>query len=251
MAQKKPKPGFKEEALRIVKLAKESNLTLRIIGAVAISLHCPTYAILHKKLERKFSDLDFVGYTKQGSKITKFFEDTGYEKRLLRPSYGLEMRHIYLDNENKRTVDVFLDKLLMCHKIDFRKRLEVDYPTVPLAELLLAKLQIVKFTEKDLKDTVVLLREHNVGKKDSETINSNYIAKVMSKDWGFYYTATTNLQKIRNLLPTLDALEKEDIENIDVKINQILQEIEEAPKSFKWNIRAKIGTKKKWYNEVF
>jgi len=251
MNERESKADFTEEALRVIRLADERNLTLRVIGATAIRLHCPTYTYLHEKIGRELSDLDFVGYTKQGSKITKFLEDIGYEKRPLRPSYGLEMRHIYTDNKNQRGIDVFLDKLLMCHMIDFRNRLEIDYPTAPLAELLLTKIQIVNFTEKDLKDTIILLREHDVGKGDNQTVNSDYIARIMSDDWGFYYTATTNLKKIKDLLPTLDALKKEDAEDVEFKIKQILDEIEKRPKSFKWKMRAKVGTKKKWYKEVF
>ncbi|MEM2111634.1 MAG: hypothetical protein QXX08_07130 [Candidatus Bathyarchaeia archaeon] len=251
MYEKETKSDLIEEALRIAKLAEERNLTLRLIGAAAIRVHTPKYASMHIGMKRELSDLDFVGYSKQGAKITAFLEDNGYEKRALRPSYGLEMRHIYLDNKNNRQLDVFLDKLLMCHVVDFTGRLEIDYPTIPLAELLLTKLQIVNFTEKDLKDTVVLFREHEVGKSDKETINSDRIAEIMSDDWGFYYTATTNLKKIRDLLPTLEPLKKEDIENVTTKINQLLDEIEKRPKSFGWKMRAKVGTKKKWYKEVF
>jgi len=246
-----PRADFVEEALRVIELAGERDLTLRVMGAAAIRIHCPKYAPLHEKLGREISDLDFVGYTSQGSKVTKFLEEIGYEKRFLRPSYGLEMRHIYLDNKNHRTVDIFLDKLLMCHTIDFRNRLKIDYPTVPLAELLLTKLQIVNFTEKDLKDVLVLLREHEIGKKDTETINADRIAQIMADDWGFYYTATTNFKKIRDLLPTVEALKKEDVEDMGSKINNILDEIEKRPKSFNWKMRAKVGTKKKWYKEVF
>ena len=38
----------------------------------------------------------------------------------------------------------------MCHDIPFKDRLEIDYPTIPLAELLLEKMQIVQINEKDL-----------------------------------------------------------------------------------------------------
>jgi len=251
MSREGPRADFVEEASRIVSLAKEKGLILRLLGAVAVRIHCPDYAWLHKELGREFSDLDLVGYVSQGSKISRFFEEIGYEKRLLRPSYGKEMRQIYVDNVNNRLVDVFLDKLIMCHTIDFKNRLEIDYPTVPLAELLLTKLQIVKFTDKDLKDVVILLREHDVGESDKEMINIELIAKIMSNDWGFYYTATTNLKKILELIPTLSELKREDREDIEAKIKEMLDRIEKRPKSFKWKMRAKIGTKKKWYNEVF
>jgi len=251
MTEKEPRADFVEEATRIVSLAKDRGLILRLLGAVAVRIHCPEHASLHKSLGREFSDLDLVGYLSQGSKFSKFFEEIGYERRLLRPSYGKEMRQIYVDNVNNRVVDIFLDKLMMCHTIDFRKRLEVDYPTVPLAELLLTKLQIVKFTEKDLKDVVVLLREHEVGESDDEMINLKIISKNMANDWGFYYTATTNLKKILELLPTINELKEADRKDVAAKIDKILDSIEKEPKSFKWKMRAKIGTKKKWYNEVF
>jgi hypothetical protein len=45
-------------------------------------------------------------------------------------------------------------------------------------------------------------------------------------------------------------LTKEDLEDISVKINKLLQFIEKEPKSMRWKLRAKIGTRKKWYNDV-
>ncbi|MBS7646267.1 hypothetical protein KEJ24_00285 [Candidatus Bathyarchaeota archaeon] len=245
-----PKIDLVAEGLRIVNMAKQRNLALRLMGAVAVRLHCPKYAHLHMEMERELSDLDLVGYASQGSKISNFMHEIGYEKRPLRPSYGLEMRHKYISNTSGCIVDIFLDKLIMCHTVDFRNRLEIDYPTIPLAELLLTKLQIVNFTEKDFKDVAILFMEHNVGEGDEETINSELISKVLSEDWGFYYTATTNLKKILTLLSAQNGL-KENKEDIERKINILLEEIEKKPKSFRWKMRAKIGTKKKWYNEVF
>ena len=60
----------------------------------------------------------------------------------------------------------------MCHAISF-ERLDVDSPTVPLAELLVTKLQIVRMNEKDVKDIVAIVLEHPVGKGDDETINAS------------------------------------------------------------------------------
>jgi hypothetical protein len=150
-------------------------------------------------------------------------------------------------------IDVFFDQLNMCHKIDFRNRLEIDFPTMPLAELMLEKMQIVEFTEKDAKDSIMLLREHNVGDKDSETINQGYIARLLSKDWGFYYTVTTNLKKMRDSFVDefgKDHLSTEDGEDVKKKIDLLLARIEEEPKEMRWKMRARIGTKKLWYQEV-
>jgi len=250
LSGRKPKPDFVEEAKELIEEADRRNIVLRIMGGVAIRIHCPKFKNLHEALGRTLTDLDFASYKKFATKLPKLFTEMGYTRKFLRPSYGLELRQIYIDEVNRRLVDVFLDKLMMCHTIDFRGRLEKDYPTIPLADILLEKLQIVKFTDKDLKDVAVLIREHEVGESDEEMINAKYIAKVLSDDWGFYYTSMLNLKKIKELVPTLEALKKEDIEDICRKVDKIIEYIEKEPKSMKWKLRAKIGPKKKWYREV-
>jgi hypothetical protein len=128
--------------------------------------------------------------------------------------------------------------------------LEVDFPTIPLAELLLTKMQIVEFTEKDFKDTIVLLREHEIGETDKETVNCMHIADILSDDWEFYYTVTTNLQNVEKLVAGLTSISEEDKADVGAKIRKISDFIETRPKSLRWKMRAKIGTKKKWYREV-
>jgi len=134
--------------------------------------------------------------------------------------------------------------------IDFRKRLELDFPTISLADLMLEKLQIVRLTEKDMKDTIVLLRAHNVGKADGETIDSGYMAELGAKDWGLFYTMTTNLQKILGSLAGFAALQPQDRADVKSKIDSLLETIEKKDKSMQWKMRARIGTKRKWYNDV-
>jgi hypothetical protein len=128
--------------------------------------------------------------------------------------------------------------------------LEVDKPTVPLAELLLQKLQVVNFTEKDLKDAIILILEHEMANGDDETINTKRIAELLSDDWGFYYTATTNLKKIKNGVDRYDILSEKAKEIIRERIDILTKAIEEQPKTMKWKMRSKLGTKVKWYRIV-
>ena len=77
------------------------------------------------------------------------------------------------------------------------------------------------------------------------------IADIMSKDWGFYYTTTMNLGKIRNGLERYKELfSTQDNQNIQDRITQLEGMIENAPKSLKWKARASIGTRVQWYNDV-
>lgn len=237
------------DALKLIETANEKGLFLRVLGAVAFRIHCTKFGHLLGKL-RAITDMDFMAYNKQMNQIEKHILEHGYKMRTTSIAAVAAKRRIFYDKNNGISIDIFLDKLEMCHDIDFRGRLEVDYPTIPLAELLLEKLQIVQLNEKDVKDVIILLREHETGETDKETINAKYIARLLSNDWGFYYTATTNLRNIRSLLkeyPTLIEADKEFIEN---KIDNLLAIIEKEPKSFGWKMRAKIGTKKAWYRKV-
>jgi len=245
-----PQQDLAREALEVVEEAKKKHVVLRVMGAAAVRLHCPNFADLHKSMGREISDMDFAGYDKESSKIERLFESRGYTIRPLTYSYRQSGRLIFLGGPNAGRADVFLDRLAMCHTIDFSKRLEVDYPTIPLAELLLEKMQIVKLNEKDAKDTIVMLREHQVSQSDTETINIGYLARLLSNDWGFCYTVKTNLDKVKNLLQECNKLNETHRTNAAAKIDQILTAIENEPKSLSWKMRAKVGTSKKWYREV-
>jgi hypothetical protein len=147
-------------------------------------------------------------------------------------------------------IDVFFDKLDYNHPIDYRGRLEINPYCVSLADLMLQKLQIVQINDKDLKDAMLLLLAAPVSDTDKDAINVKYIAKLFSEDWGFYYTATTNLKKVKMAMAGVKALTDDQRAIISDKVDNFLKYIEDAPKSGKWKGRAKAGTSKPWYKEV-
>lgn len=238
---------FIDKAVKIVEEAKKRDVVLRIIGAIALKLHCPKYKHI---TARKLSDIDLVGYSKQKSKHEKLLAELGFHKRPQSLTTAYSSRDIYLDPEGGLVVDIFLNELRMCHTVNFRGRLELDFPTISIADILLSKMQIVELNEKDVNDMFVLLREHDVGDNDYKTINRKYITDILSKDWGFYYTVVTNLNKVKSLLNGHKKLTEEDRNDISAKIDKILRAIEKKPKSFRWKARSKIGTAKKWYRDV-
>jgi len=248
-----PPSTFIEETISCVKQASEEGIVLRAIGGLAIYLHTPEEQKgLWEKLfaGRAFKDIDFASYGKFRQKVFAFFKKRGYDVDLKLHMHYFKKRHIYFGGRVPM-IDVFFDKLEMNHVIDLNKRLETDYPTIPLAELLLQKLQTVQIVEKDIRDAVVMLRAHDLGKTDNETINLDALVKAdLTADWGFHYTITTNLRKVKDFIPKCDVLTDNDARIIDERINKILTYIEEQPKSLGWQLRAKIGAKKKWYNDV-
>jgi hypothetical protein len=147
-------------------------------------------------------------------------------------------------------IDVFFDKLDYNHPINYQGRLELHPYCVSLTDLLLQKLQIVKINDKDLKDAMLLLLAAQIGEDDINKINFKYLAKIMSEDWGFYYTSIMNLNKIQAAIYGVPVLSEQERLLIKENAETIIKIIEMEPKSGKWKGRAKTGTSKIWYKEV-
>jgi hypothetical protein len=248
-----PKPEeFVEEAIRIVSYAEDNGVTLRVMGGLAIHIHSREYDKLWRDLgrlgEKVFTDIDLAGYSKQRDDLLKIMEELDYKIWKQSMYYFAGRRYIFFGKIPM--VEVFFDNLSMNHNINLKDRLESDKYTLPLAELLMSKLQIVKINEKDIKDAILLLRAHDIGDDDDDRVNGKVIAEVMSRDWGFYYTFTSNLKTVLEKLDNYEALSQDDIKIVSDRINRLLSLIESKPKSLGWKMRAKVGTKKKWYNDV-
>ena len=249
----KPKPDFNEEKERILELLKREenqDIILRLLGALAFYTRCKKFNYLQKNLGRVFTDIDFASYRKMSRRIVEFFKACGYtEDRQVSQLFGTS-RMVFHDFSNNRHIDVFYDELKFSHTINLKGRLEKDEITIPLAELFLEKMQIAKINEKDIIDTIMLLREFDFGDDDRDHINKNIILGYLTKDWGFWKTVTDNLKIVREYLDKYEQLTDEDREVVRSKVDYILEEIDKAPKSLKWKMRSKIGTKIKWYQEV-
>jgi hypothetical protein len=245
---------FMDEAIRIEKAAAELGIPLRIIGCLAFRIKSPEYTDLHIKMGREVTDIDYVSYYKHRQKLINLFrDDLGYH--WVPPSFARAstLRDLFIDKETGRKIDVFYDHLEFCHKIDFKKnkRLEADAPTIPLAELFLEKTQIVEINAKDLKDLVITFLAHDVSEEDDDNaVNGNYISKILSDDWGFYYTVTENIKKFINFVPSLEDIDENQKDLVISRAKKLHQMIEDSPKSRGWNRRAKVGTKQRWYKYV-
>jgi len=230
--------------------AKKEGVLLRLMGALAFHMHCPKFSYMQEMLGRTFTDIDFASYRKEISGINTLFAGLGYQSDVrVRALFG--SRLIFYDTGGtSRHCDVFLDKLEFCHDIVFQDRLEVDDPTIPLAELLLEKMQIIKLNEKDAIDTIMLLREHPIGESDDDTINADHLARLTARDWGLWKTFTTNLENVRKTAQTLEKLSEDDKKDVASKIAALQSRIDKENKTRGWKIRSQIGERRKWYRDV-
>jgi hypothetical protein len=237
-------PDLASKAKAVVEAAEKRGVVLRVLGGVSFQLRCPSAA--HRALQRDYLDIDFAGHSRQSKEIGRVFEGLGYVPREMFNAMQGRRRLIFNDMVNQRRADVFLDVFEMCHKIDLRKRLEIDRYTISLADMLATKLQIVEINEKDMKDVVSLFADYDVGETDQGTINGRYIASLCSGDWGIYKTFTTNLGKVEGALARTDLDEARKVA-VGERVSRLRGAIEKAPKSIGWTLRARVGEKVRWY----
>jgi hypothetical protein len=233
-----------EEALRTAEEAERNGATLRLLGGVAIRLRAK--GGLHPAFEREYADLDWIVPKGKSSQAQKFFDSIGYAPHVRFNAIHGRERLLFFDEQNDRQVDVLVGAFRMSHQIPFGDRLALEPVTVPLAELLLTKLQIVQLNEKDVRDALALLHDHPVEESDGEAINGAQIARLCASDWGLWRTFTANLEALKEHIGRYD-LPEDGKGRIAERVEGLQERIEEEPKSFGWRMRAKIGDRKRWY----
>jgi hypothetical protein len=247
MTVQPPAPGeiaadIRDEALRVISTATASGLSLRVIGGIAISLRCPSAAL--PPLRRDYADIDLAGRASERRAITDLLTSAGYiADQQFNALHGAR-RLFFWDDTNRRQLDVFLDTFEMCHTIEFRSRINLDPITLPLAELLLMKLQIVETNEKDLMDIVALFADHDLA-DDEAGINMAYIGDRAASDWGLWRTTTEVAGRARDYARGLQDLD--GASNVCARIDRYIAALEERPKTRSWKVRARIGERKRWY----
>ena len=245
-----------EEALNIVQEGHDQGIEFRLLGSIACRLHCPEFGYFLEHMKRELTDIDFVVFSKQKKKIEEFLKSKGYEIDRsfavgTMPLTGSDERQIYHNHNSGIHIDIFLDKLNFCHPIYLKKRLLIDFPTIPLPDLFLEKMQIVEINEKDILDLIVLLLEHRIARsRDTDVLDIEYICSLLNSDWGFYYTFSLNLDRLTNYMKKNDILTKGKKKEVIEKIELLRKAVEDAPKKLKWKLRSLVGPRILWYQEV-
>jgi hypothetical protein len=248
------------ESLRIVDAADARGLTLRLMGGMAIRAHAPRWPARTRRTE---VDLDFATTSRDRTAVYALLAEEGYTPDKQQNALFGRKQAYFVDVPRKRPVDVLVDTLDMCHRLDFGSRLALSRPTLPLAELLLSKLQVVKINRKDVLDALILLAEHPLAQDDGVdalhgpgAINVPRIVDITANDWGWWRTVTGNLDKLDQYLATdfqpddLDLGTGEAVHyDVTTQIAGLRAAIDAAPKSTRWKLRARVGERVAWYTE--
>jgi hypothetical protein len=252
-------PGVPEQTRSVARVGAElyaqasaAGISTRLIGSLAVQLRCPRFRRLAPALGRRPSqDVDLMSYSAHERALESMFTTSNWT---LHPAvrhsreYGVK-RLIFTPPEGDAKVDIFLDDLVMAHTVPFRGRLELSEPTVSLVDLTLSKLQIHELTRNDLIDLVIILAEHDLD-DGSDGIDVGYLTGLLARDWGFSYSATANLRAVRDATRDLDALDSDTAEVVRERADELIAAIDAEPKSSRWKMRARLGTRVRWYEDV-
>jgi hypothetical protein len=235
-----PLADIKEEAVRVIEAARVEGFPLRLLGGLAIYFQSPSTSS-DGRLSRPYKDLDFATLAKWGGKTRALFGRLGYESNKNFNALHGHQRLLFWDTRHERQVDIFIDRMQMCHNLDLRNRLQIDERTLSLADLLISKLQVVEINSKDITDIIALFSDHDVGSSD-RAINAAYISGLTANDWGLQKTLSLNLEKLKAI-----AAEQQYPPRVSERIDKLMAAMEKAPKSMGWKARALVGERVRWY----
>lgn len=233
------------EARRLLAEADRLGVPLRLLGGMGVRL------LLDDRIDQRFvreiDDLDFITTRKASRDVERLLEQAGWVPESRFNALHGHRRLIFHEPGGDRRVDVFVERFEMCHALPLAQRIDAQPETLPAAELAMTKLQIVKLNAKDVGDLYALLDALEVAEHDRDAINSARIAQLTGADWGLHHTFELNLARLMEQAGA--TLEEPSASRVRERIAALQQAIEHVEKSRAWRLRARIGERKRWYEE--
>lgn len=230
------------EGTRIAEAAAERDVPLRLLGGVAVALTCPSSR--RPPLQRQYGDIDFATSSAARDEVARLLGELGYvPDREFNILHG-HRRLYFTDPFNQRQVDVFVGEANLCHRIDFRRRLETVPLTLAFAELALMKLQVVETNEKDYLDLCAIFADHELS-DDDVGVNHRYIAELCASDWGLWRTIGVVSERTEAFALGLPGFEAAD--RVADRLRRLRSKLDTVPKSRRWKLRSRVGERKRWY----
>jgi hypothetical protein len=234
---------------RLIESAQQERILLRAFGGLAIFVHSQNDSRFFKRDE---PDFDFLVPRNDRQKLESFFRKMGYSPdKQFNLLNGMRRQIYHHDGTGFPHIDILVGDFEMCHKLPLNDRLDIDPVTIPKTDLLLSKAQVVELNRKDALDIVSLLFNNDVGNEAENKIGLDRITGLCSQDWGLYKTTSINLERVDELLREGELeLTPDERAFIIERVRRIQKAFEEMPKSIAWQMRDKVGTRVRWYEEV-
>ena len=235
-----------DESVEVVRRANARGIPLKLLGGQAVRVLCPEYP--HRA--RNDQDMDFACVSSRKKEVIDFFAERGFQGDARFNLLHGDRQMYFVTADGKTSVDVIMDKLNMCHVLEFKDRIDRMPDTLDVADLLLTKLQIVELNRKDVHDLLHLFSAFPVKDGDEPaTIGTERIGRIVGEDWGWWRTVTMNLDKVAQLArgEHRDLVPEARTHDPAEQAQELRAFCDACPKTMKWKLRAKVGDRVQWY----
>ncbi len=238
-----------QTALAIVEKVHEKKAAIRVMGQTALRMRVPSAALVPAPSTEGGELIELAGHGSQSRQIEEVLAAEGYEANVRFNTVHGSQRMRFSNPGAGLFIEVFFDALLSYHRLEFGSRLHLDEQTLPLADLLLSQLLNVKAEDGDLRLMVCLIHDADLGgPAQPGVIDATHVVGVCADDWGWYKTVTMNLERCLAAAP--GTFSGDDLDTVVRRMKRLQQMVEEAPKSLRWQVRARVGERSRWYEEV-
>ncbi len=221
-----------QTALAVIAEAGRTGVQARLLGGLAIAAHLDDPSAFSHRIIR---DVDFYVPSGEQRRFGPVLTAAGFTPE---PRFNaLNGHRRMLFHGPQYDVDVLVGEFEMCHRIDLRDRVDLDSPTLPVADLLLTKLQIFELNAKDAADVALLVGHHEVRTGPGDHIDLTRLIEATSGDWGLWRTVTLTADKVAAGASPL----------VKGRLTEITDALHASPKTLGWRTRARIGGRIKWY----
>jgi hypothetical protein len=237
------------EAISLAQGAADAGLGLKLLGGLAVRVICPD---LPPRL-RAGQDIDFACLSKGRKAVAEYLASSGCEPDRRFNNLNGD-RQMYFNAPSGRPIDVMVDRLTMCHVLDFRPTFAALPHTLSAMDILLSKLQIVELNEKDARDIMQLLAGVPVASEGKQSrahkpvLDAGRLTSLLAGDWGWWRTVTGNLEKLPGLADEKPELLPPGAAHDPLaQAAELLELARSIPKGMKWKLRANVGDRVRWY----
>jgi hypothetical protein len=229
--------------LGIVTAAGQNRVVLRVMGEGALRLRCPSFADQAPRPEEE--DTIELG-ARSGQPVESVLKGLGYVgDTRFNTLFGRD-RMRFAHPQTRLYVEIYYDHVSSYHRLDIANQLHLDNRTLPLADLLLSQLQNAEAGEAGFWRLAAVLIDHDLGgPSQAEAIDTTRITALCSDDWGWFKTVTMNLEKCLEWSPR--HLPPSRLPAFQQRAARLHEIIEDVPKSLRWQTRARIGERQRWY----
>jgi len=236
---------LESEWQQIISEAAKSKTTLRVMSSLATWLCCPKSRALLAPPENK--QLDCAARSTQRESIRRVVEHWGYQTNQPLDEFYSSPRLYFANPARAVALTIHLDAFAMYHQLDLTPFLAQEGNTLSETALLLLRLQLVEMPEAGLRELNALLLDHDWSwRTEPGKIDVSQIARLCADQWGWYKTATINLQRVMAF--AVRFIPSDDKAIVVERVEQIIKTIEDAPKSLRWKTRARLGETVRWYD---